>query len=203
MANLNFFAAEADQKAVTDFLFSATNVRVFESYSEPDKEIREFTSTDDLMEAFPLGYDKHGNGHAVLLQLWSPDVIRELTIRRFALDPIACSGHTFRHSIEGGALIQLYFGGVSDRVVTQSHFGHQSQKRAQAWNVDQGCDWDSLKRLSNRIQYHIRKIAVAKVPGCPVLPQAFELATAGYALKSAVQTPWEYELQATSKRGKG
>jgi hypothetical protein len=33
-ANLDFFAAEADQRAVFDYLFSATDVRVFESYSE-------------------------------------------------------------------------------------------------------------------------------------------------------------------------
>jgi hypothetical protein len=82
-ANLEFFAAKADQRAVLDFLFSSTDVRVFESYSEYDAELREFRSTDELAATFPIGTDPHGNGTAVLLQLWSPSVMRDLTIRRF------------------------------------------------------------------------------------------------------------------------
>jgi hypothetical protein len=200
-ANLDFFAAEADQRAVLDFLFSSTDVRVFESYSEPDADLREFRSTDDLAESFPIGIDRHGNGHAVLLHLWSPSVMSELTITRFALNPKACNGHTFRHRIDGGALMQLYLGGVCGHVITKSHFGHQSQVRAQAWEVDQGVNWEALKKVSNRIQYHVRKrLAAGKVPGCPVLAQALELARVGYALKLAAQTPWQFELQPTSKK---
>jgi hypothetical protein len=195
-ANLDFFAAEADQRAVLDFLFSSTDVRVFESYSEFDAQLREFRTTEEVAITFPLGADPHGNGHAVLLQLWSPSVMRELSIERFALDPAHCDGHTFRHRIDGGGLMQLYLGGVCDRVVTMSHFGHQSQVRAQKWNVDQGVNWKALKTLSNRIQYHIRKrLAAGKVPGRPVLAQALELVRAGYALKLATQTPWQFELQ--------
>jgi hypothetical protein len=198
-ANLDFFAA-ADQRAVLDFLFSSTDVRVFESYSEYGTELREFRSTDELAAAFPIGTDPHGNGHAILLQLWSPAVMRELTIQRFKLDPARCNGHTFRHNIEGGGLMQLYFGGVCERVVTKSHFGHQSQVRARAWEVDEGVNWDALKTLSNRIQYHVRKrLGAGKAGSMHVLPQALELARAGYALKLATQTPWAYELQPEGK----
>jgi hypothetical protein len=199
-ANLDFFASEPDQRAVLDFLFSSTDVRVFESYSEPDAELREFPSTDDLGAAFPLGSDSHGNGHAILLQLWSPSVMRDLSIRRFKLDPTHCSGHTFRHNIEGGGLMQLYFGGICDRVVTKSHFGHQSQVRARTWQVDEGVNWEALKTLSNRIQYHVRKrLAAGKAGSMLVLPAAMSLARAGYALKLATQTPWAYELQPESR----
>jgi len=202
-ANLDFFAAEADVRAVLDFLFSSTDVRVFESYSEYSADLREFRSTDELAAIFPLGIDPHGNGNAVLLQLWSPSVMRELTIRRFALDPVHCNGHTFRHNIEGGGLIQLYLGGVCERVVTKSHYGHQSQVRAQAWQVDDGINWESLKTLSNRIQYHVRKrLAAGKASSMPVLPQALGLAQAGYALKLATQTPCAFELQPESKAGR-
>jgi hypothetical protein len=80
-----------------------------------------------------------------------------------------------------------------------SHFGHQSQVRAQAWGMDDGVNWEALKTLSSRIQYHIRKrLAAGKVPGRPVLPQALELARAGDALKLATQTPWAFELQTAS-----
>jgi hypothetical protein len=129
--------------------------------------------------------------------------MRDLSIRRFALNPAVCDGHTFRHNIEGGGLMHLYLGGVCGRVVTKSHFGHQSQVRARAWGVDDGVNWEALQTLSNRIQYHIRKrLAVGKVPGMPVLSQALELARAGYALKDATQCPDTYELLPESKPGR-
>lgn len=199
-ANLDFFAAEDDLRAVLDFIFSSTDARVFESYSEFGAELREFHSVDELAAVFPLGTDPHGNGCVALLMLWSPSVMRDLSIRRFALNPAACDGHTFRHSIEGGGLIQLYLGGVFERVVTRSHYGHQSQVRAETWEVDDGVNWEALKTLSNRIQYHIRKrLAVGKAASMPVLPQALELARSGYALKMAAQTPWAYELNPSVK----
>jgi hypothetical protein len=193
--SLNFFAAESDLRAILDFLFSQTDARVFESYSDYDAELREFRSISDLATAFPIGIDEHGNGHAVLLQLWSPSVMERLTITRFALNPRACEGHTFRHRIDGGALMQLYCGGVHKRVVTQSHFGRQSQSRAVAWGVADGIDWEAAKKLANRILYHIRsRLAAAKVRSCPVLPEALTLARSGYELKVAAQSPWAYEL---------
>lgn len=198
--NLDFFAADADQRAILDFLFSSTDVRVFESYSEYSAELREFRSTDELATAFPLGIDQRGNGLAVLLQLWSPSVMRDLTIRRIALDPTHCNGHTFRHCIEGGGLIQLYFGGVCDKVITKSHYGHQSQVRAESWGLDDGVNWEAIKVLSNRIRYHIQKrLAAGKAGSASVLPRAFELAESGFVLKQAAQTPWAYELRQATR----
>jgi hypothetical protein len=60
--NLDFFAAEADQRALLDFLFSARDVRVFERSSESDDDLREFRSTDEWAAAFALGTDPHGRG---------------------------------------------------------------------------------------------------------------------------------------------
>jgi hypothetical protein len=196
--NLDFFAAEADMRNILDFLFSSTDVRVFESYSEFGKELREFHSTDELA-AFPLGTDQYGNGTAIMLKLWSPSVMRDLTITRIDLNPRFCNGHTFRYSMEGGGLMHLYLGGVCERDVTKSNFGHFSQAAARTWNLEEGVNWDALKTLSNRIQYHIRKrLAVDKAWGMPVLPQARELALAGYALKLAVQTPFAFELDSAN-----
>jgi hypothetical protein len=201
VANLDFFAAEADHKLVAEFLFSSRDVRVFESFSEYDQDLREFHSYAELASAFPIGIDPFGNGKAVLLQLWSPSVMSKLKITRFPIDPDFCDGHTFRHRIDGGGLMQLYLGGVHDRIVTVSHFGHWSQAGARKWGKDIGVDWDALKTLSNRIQYHVRRrLAVARVPGRPVLPEAYKLARSGYALKEAAQTPWQYELQADNSQ---
>jgi hypothetical protein len=195
-ANLDFFAAELDHRAVLDFLFSETDVRVFESNSEPDSELREFNTTNDIAGAFPLGTDPHGNGSMALLQLWSPSVMRDLHIVRVALRPERCKGHTFRYRIDGGGLMSLYLGGVCGDVVTRSHFGHQSERRAIVWGVDNGVNWQGLKTLSGRIQQRIRRrLAVAKARSCPVLPQALELARLGYVLKPSAGTPSVYELE--------
>src|SRR5690348_13903802 len=99
MANLDFFAARSDQRAVVDFLFAATNVRVFESYSEFGQELREFRCFDELDAAFSLGKDRHGTGLAVLLQLWSSTVMEKLEIARIALLPEKCNGHAYRYRI--------------------------------------------------------------------------------------------------------
>ena len=197
MANLDFFAARADQVALLDFLFAETDVRVFESYSAFGLELREFFSASDVERACALGEDPHGTGSAVLLQLWSSSVMDELTTRRLNLDPVKCGGHTFRHTIEGGGLIQLYFGGIRGTVLTKSHFGHNSQKRAEAWGVATGVNWDALMRLSHRIQYHIRnRLAVAKLPGRPVLEEALRLVKEGYTLKEAAGATWAYDADA-------
>jgi len=195
VANLDFFAARADQKSVIDYVVSATDLRIFESYSEFDQDLREFRSFDELAATFPIGNDPFGNGTAVLLQLWSPSIMKNLKISRFSVDPHYCKGHTFRHRIDGGGLIQLYLGGSHKLVITKSHFGHFSLAGARKWGLDSGVDWDALKTLSNKFQHHVRKrLAVAKVSSRPVLPEAFELAHSGYDLKDAAQTPWKYEL---------
>ena len=185
-ANIDFFAVEADQRVVLDFIFAETDLRVFESYSVPDSELREFKTTDELAEALELGLDPKGNGCAVLLQLWSPSVMRTPDIVRINLNPEVCNGSTFRYCIEGGGLIQLYLGGLCAQTITRSHLGPQSQIRAEAWGVADGVDWPELKVLSNRIQYHFRKrLAKTKSGSSLVLPQAVEYTRRGYVLTPA------------------
>jgi hypothetical protein len=194
-ASLGFFAAERDQRAILSYLFAETDVRVFESSSQFDTGLREFRSGEEVAEAFALGTDEVGNGHAVLLQVWSPSVMRALEIERIALQPDVCDGHTFRYAIQGAGLIQLYFGGLHRNVITMSRLGHQSQVRAATWGRDGEVNWEALKKLSGKIRYHIAKrLGVGKVPGHPVLSHAMELVKLGYEMKFAAQTPWRFEL---------
>jgi hypothetical protein len=195
LANLDFFAARTDLRAVIEFLFTETDVRVFESYSEPDRELREFRSFDGLDTVSDIGTDRFGNGTAILLRLWSPSVCPEPEIVRFSLDPAKCQGHTFRHRIDSGGLIQLYLGGVHDRVVTHSHLGNFERAGAEKWGVAEGADWTALASLSRRIQYHIRKrLAVAKVPRYPILSEAMSLARSGYTLRYSMGASCYYRF---------
>ncbi len=48
-ANLDFFAAESNQLSLLNFSFTATDVRVFESYSRPDWELRRLRSVTNWL----------------------------------------------------------------------------------------------------------------------------------------------------------
>ena len=193
MANLDFFAVKPDFEQLFAFLFGETDFRVFESYSELGQELREYTSFAHLCSSYEVGQDRHGHGVAVLLQLWSPSVMRKLAIERIELDPKKCREFTFRFRIAGAGLVQLYLGGVHARIVTKSHYGHFSERGAARWGVASEADWGALSKLSGRAQRHIRrKLGVAKVPGRPVLAGAFELHRQGYELKEAAQSSSAY-----------
>lgn len=195
MASLDFFATRTDQKAIMDFLFTSTDVRIFELYSELGQEIREFRSFDELDAAFRIGIDQFGNGMAIHLQLWSPSVENGPSIERVNLNPAKCRGHTFRYSFGGWASIQLYFGGLYEQIITRSHLGHNTEIRARNWGYMDGVDWIALRKLSNKIQYHIRnRLAAARVPGRPVLAEAYGYARDGYELKESANASYAYEL---------
>jgi hypothetical protein len=177
MANVDFYALREDLRSLLHFICEETDLRVFESYSEPDAVLREFRSFHELSEAFEIGVDKHGHGSNVKLQLWSPGVTKDVNIVRFDLKPTKRRPHKFRHKIFGVGLIQLHLGGRFKNLITDSHYGHWNEAGARqrsCGNAD-AVDWKSMSRLSGRIQRHIRnKMAVAKVMGRPILPSAFE-----------------------------
>ena len=150
MANLDFFGAHDDLANVLEFLFSRTDLAVFESYSSLGEELKQFHSIAGLEQHYHLGMDHYGNGSGVLLQLWSPSVMAEPDIRRITLNPRSCKGHTFRYCIEGGGLIQLYFGGIHEKCITKSHYGHFSEKGARVRGRDHGVDWKAHAILSRK-----------------------------------------------------
>ena len=184
MAQLSFFGAREDLEQVIDFLFGETDFRIFELYSEFGEELREFTTFHELDEVLNIGRDEHGNSYAALLSLWSPSVMRRPPITRVRLDPKYCNGHTFRYTLGNSGTIRLYFGGRYRRVITKSYLGHAAQRGAQS---------KALSKLSNRVSYHIsRRLAVAKVPGRPVLAAAYQLYLAGFELKETANHPASY-----------
>jgi hypothetical protein len=182
MASIDFYALRDDIRELVHFIFEETDARVFESYSEYDAELREFRSLDELSSAFQLGSDPHGNGSAVLLQLWFPSVMRAVQFERITLK---VAGHSFRYRVSGVGLVQLYLGGESGSVVTASHYGHWSEAgaRQRATGDVDAVDWSALSRISGRVQRHIRKLAVAKVRGRPILPAAFAAMQCGSGLR--------------------
>ncbi len=90
--------------------------------------------------------------------------------------------------------MQLYLGELGEKILTKTHFGHNSEARAIKWNVHTGVDWPELMRVSRRIQSHVRRrMAIDRVPGRPILPQAAQLWKRGYLLKEGMGAPWHWE----------
>ena len=182
MAGIAFYALREDVRSLIHEILEETDLRIFESYSRYDSDLREFRSFSDLSDAFPLGTDVNGHGSAVLLQLWSPSVTPTVQFERI---PLKLHGHSYRYRIDGVGLIQLYFGGQHDQTITASHYGHWTEAGARQRAVgDVGAvNWSALALLSGRIQRRIRnKLAVAKVHGCPILPTAFGAIQEGLTL---------------------
>ena len=168
MANLDFYALEAAQRSLFEFLFSETDVVVFELSSNYDCELRRFDSLPALLAAFTLG-----RCPTLHFQLWSPSVMTAPVIRRIELK---VPGHSFRYAVNSAGLMQLYLDGQKDGVIYHTHYGHWSEAGARARSgLPAGdCNWPALAKLSGRIQRHIRnRLSVAKLFARPILSQAF------------------------------
>lgn len=181
MSNCDFYAVKDDMISLLDFIYDGTDCRVYESYSEYGKELREFKSTADLLNMFNLGQCKTWS-EQVLLQLYSTSAKGKFLIEKINLDPKKCEGHTVRYNVGGWGLIQLYLGGVfeAEKKIVHSHLGHNSETRAKKWESTypnygktQDWDWKTLNATSRKITNHItKKLSGKKECGRSVLSNA-------------------------------
>ncbi len=51
MAQLDFYANSSDIITVIDYMFELAPMKLYEAYSRKDHEIREFSSTKDLLQS--------------------------------------------------------------------------------------------------------------------------------------------------------
>ncbi len=185
MAQLDFYAVREDIRGLLHFIFEETDVRVFEEYSEYDRELREFRSYHDLATAFELGTDPYGKGCHIILGLWSPTVTSEVQVSRTDLKRTKRFPHDFRYHLSGIGLLRLHLGGRYQNVITDSYFGHWNEAgaRQRSGGNAEAVDWRVLSRISGRIQRHIRgRMAAAKINSRPILRAAFAEVEAGAEL---------------------
>lgn len=197
--HLGFFAARDDQIALIEHLLNDLGLKVFELYSRPDCDLREFRSAAEVAAAFPLGHSSTGSATVTSLQLWSTEVVPEPKPERFELDPRRCGGHTLRHRLVAPGLIQLHLGGLHKTVLTLSTVEHLSETKARAGKLECDVNWLALKAMARKIRYQIsRRMASASVPGCAVMQHALALVRTGVSLRVSAKTPWAYELKPTT-----
>jgi hypothetical protein len=175
--NYDFFAGPEDKIDILEYIFKQTDIRIFDSYSLYSEDILEYKSPSEISSRFDL---TKGDKFALTFQLWSPRHKGQPLFKKIELDPRRCNGHTFRYSTNGWGLIQLYFGGIKNNELYQSHIGHFSKAGAskhESTNLFNGkvdaWDWTEIQVTSRKLKYQISsKFSVRKFEGHDVLPGA-------------------------------
>jgi len=174
--NYDFFADGNDVVNILNFVFSETDLILYQLGSDYGEDIKCFQTTEDVLKVY--NFPKIPN--STYFQLWTPRFKGDLVIRKVELDPKYCQGHTFRFSTEGWGLIQLYFGGLRGDRLEHSHLGHQSIKRATNWEdnyKDLGSaskwDWKEVESTARKLKYQIHnRMAVKKINSFGILKGA-------------------------------
>src|SRR5215475_14075892 len=99
MANLDFYATVDDHEALLADLFQQGNLRIFESYSALDCDLREFTRPRQIVDELQRSEQPR---QPILLQIWARTASQSVVIERFA---VSVPGYSFRHRIAGWGLM--------------------------------------------------------------------------------------------------
>ena len=184
----DFFADKADKLDILDFIFKDTDLHVYVLDSLYGQGICQYKTVNEISSKFDVD---NGDKFAVTFQLWTPRHKGKPLFRKIDLNPKYCKGHTFRYSTEGWGLIQLYFGGLKNSELNQSHIGHFNERGAlknessttfngkvNAW------DWTEIQATSRKLKYQIHnKLAVRKIESFGILSGADQLETQGIKLR--------------------
>ncbi|AUI58327.1 hypothetical protein B1H26_33205 [Amycolatopsis sp. BJA-103] len=170
MPNLDFYAVGDDWAAVLETVFDLGLFRVFESDSEPGRELSEFHAAAEV----PGG--RAGRSLALFAIGSGPGPLA----KRIEFLPGVHPDATFRYCCEGWGLIQLHHGWVSGtQQLRWSHTNHNSEKRAAAWSTTlqrlgdpAEWNWATVTSASGRLNRAIRRMTVTKIGSHPVLPNA-------------------------------
>jgi hypothetical protein len=184
----DFYADQTDKLSVLDFIFSQTDLQVFDLASPYGQEICQYKSSEEISAKFDL---VNGNKFAITFQLWTPRHKGEPVFRKVDIDPKRFNGHAFRYSTDGWGMIQLYFGGIKNNILSQSHIGHFNEKGAAKWegiNKINGSvndwNWKEVQVTSRKLKQYIHgKLAEKRLGSIDILAGANKLQEEGIELR--------------------
>lgn len=107
MPNCNFYAIDNDFVEILNFIFDEMECRVFESYSEYEKDLVEFSSAQEVVEHYQLTEFSNTPKRSAILMLWPVKASENVKINRIELNPKKCQGATHRYRVDGWGLISL------------------------------------------------------------------------------------------------
>jgi hypothetical protein len=184
----DFFADKADKIQILEYIFGETDLQIYDQSSPYGQQICNYKSIEEISSKFDL---VNGDKFAVTFQLWTPRHKGRPIFRKIELDPKRCNGHTFRYSTDGWGLIQLYFGGLRNNELNQSHIGHFTEKGALKWEGTNSINgkvsnwaWAEIQLTSKKLKRHIHnKVAKRKIGSTDILPGADILEKTGTRLR--------------------
>lgn len=184
----DFYADQTDKLTVLDFIFNETDLQVFDLSSPYGQNISQYKNSKEVTAKFDL---INGNKSPVTFQLWTLRHKGGPVFRKIDLDPNRCNGHTFRYSTDGWGMIQLYFGGLNNNILSLSHIGHFSEKDAAKWegtNKFNGnikdWDWKEVQATSKKLKQYIHNYLTGeKLGSTDVLLGASKLHEQGIELR--------------------
>jgi hypothetical protein len=170
VTSVQFYAAEEDHRYILDLVFAGKHTfRVFESRSDVDTDLREFTSAADVLAHW--NPPRRSRSVALLAAGAAPAP----TFTRVDLRGNNRRG-SFDYRCEGWGLIHLQVSGVHRGRLEPSRLAHNSEKRAIGWadTIDrlpgpQTWDWAAVTSASGWLVRQIRKAAVGQDGAWPVL----------------------------------
>lgn len=189
MPNCDFYATEQDHLEILEWLFADNKVEIYEAYSKFEEPLNSFSTPDGVVAS-----SEYGLANLALYLLGSgPRPIPT----KIQLDPKACSGATYRFSLEGWGLIQLHLCSPINNELRNSHTNHNSEKRAAAWaqtipELGTSTVWDfkSISSYSSRLNRRIKSMGIGAVGSRSILPGAADfLRHGGHVLPMGLCDP--------------
>ena len=188
MSNTYFYAYGLDVVPIVEAALEIEGCRVFEAYSAPEASLTEFRSAEDLKEFLVAAAEGETFQPSSHLAVWPSASNAEVSIETYALDPKACQGKTWRQRVSGWGVVFLHSPGLQKGTLGCSTLGVNSRARALGWEgIYHGqmgpvaaWDWRLVAKAHRRLSYVVnKKLAVEKVKGRSVLPEASRLLREG------------------------
>lgn len=152
--------SDAAIRIIADAIYLESPSAVIEAYSAFGEEARTFASSQELCAYANL--QRNSRDPSVHVAVHYPDMAGRVAITRVALDPARCAGHTWRQSIDGWGLIQVYLQLGSESL--GSFVSANSEKRANAWaatipDLDPPAvwDWPAVARHLRRLRRALKQ----------------------------------------------
>ena len=179
MPNCNFYAADNDFKMILDLIFNELKCNVYQKYSEPDAELVQFHTSEEVIEYYQLTAFSSQLGKSASLMLWPREASDNFVITKQVVKSRKFKG-AIRHRAEGWGLIQLELNSNGAKGLNACHTNNSTEKRAKAWEsksqdelgLVEEWKWDAVVRTAKKLNDYIFNKSKTKVGSVAVMPHA-------------------------------